>query len=57
MGANELIRIEVSRITKGESVDSKGVSFNNKIKAFQDTLRNIRDIAKYDYIVLFLGDM
>lgn len=57
MSANDLIKMEVSLITKGEDCDSKGVPFNDKIKAFQGLLRNIRDIAKYDYVVFFLGEV
>ncbi|MBU4034846.1 MAG: AIPR protein, partial [Proteobacteria bacterium] len=55
--ANDLIKMEVSRITKGQPDDSKGVNFNEKIKSFQESLRNIRDIAKYDFIVFFLGNV
>ena len=56
MNAVDLIRMEVSRITKGHTDDSNGAPFNDKIKAFQAQLTNIRDIAKYDYIVLLLGN-
>jgi len=49
--------MEVARITKGDETDSNGVQFNEKIKAFQEKLRSIRDIAKYEYIVLFLGNV
>jgi hypothetical protein len=55
--ANDLIKMEVSRITKGYPDDSRGVPFNEKIKSFQESLRNIRDIAKYDFIVFFLGNV
>ena len=54
---DDLIRIEVSRITKGSEKDSKGIPFNSKIKEFQSKIRDIRDIAKYDYIVLLLGNV
>lgn len=57
MKADDLIRVEVSRITKGHEDDSNGNPFNTKVKAFQEQLRNIRDIAKYDYIVFFLGNI
>jgi hypothetical protein len=57
MDANDLIKMEVSRVTKGEQTDSRGVAFNSKIAAFQAALRQIRDIAKYDYVVIFLGDV
>ena len=57
MTADELIKIEVSRITKGETEDSKGNSFNSKIIKFQSKIRDIRDIARYDYIVVLLGNI
>ncbi len=56
MEAEELIRMEVARITKGHETDSSGNRFNDKVLAFQEEIRNIRDIAKYDYIVLLLGN-
>jgi hypothetical protein len=57
MDAQELIKMEVARITKGEETDSNGNPFNDKILAFQKEIRNIRDIAKYDYVVLLLGNV
>lgn len=57
INANDLIKMEVSRITKGDPDDSRGVAFNEKVKSFQGSLRNIRDIAKYDFIVFFLGNV
>ncbi len=53
----EILKMEVTRITKGELNDSNGVPYNDKIKAFQTELRKIRDIAKYDFFVLFLGNV
>lgn len=57
MEAGELIRMEVTRITKGHETDSSGNRFNEKVLTFQKDIRNIRDIAKYDYIVLLLGNV
>lgn len=57
MDANDLIKMEVQRITKGLRTDSRDVPFNSKIVAFQNVLSQIRDTAKYDYIVIFLGDV
>ena len=57
MEAEELIKMEVARITKGYDTDSNSDKFNDKILALQRTLREIRDIAKYDYIVLLLGNV
>lgn len=57
MNANDLIKMEVTRIMKGEPTDSRGEPFNNKIIAFQTVVSQIRDIAKYDYVVIFLGNV
>lgn len=57
MDANDLIKMEVARITKGEKNDSRGVPFNAKVAAFQQALTQLRDIAKYDFIVIFLGNV
>ncbi len=57
MEAKELIKMEVTRITKGSETDSNDNRFNDKILAFQQVIREIRDIAKYDYIVLLLGNV
>ncbi len=57
MSSDDLIKMEISRITKGRNEDSRGVEFNNKIKKLQNKITEIRDIAKYDYIVLFLGNV
>lgn len=57
LGTDKLIKMEVTRITKGEAKDSNGKHFNSKIIAFQKKLGEIRDIAKYDYVVLFLGNI
>ena len=57
MDANDLIRMEITRIVKGEELDSRGVAFNSKILAFQKSITQIRDIAKYDFVVIFLGNV
>jgi hypothetical protein len=57
MDADDLIRMEIQRITRGEKIDSNGNEFNSKIEAFQKELRDIRDIAKYDFKVIFLGNV
>lgn len=54
--ADDLIRMEIKRITSGEETDSNGKAFNKKIKAFQEKIKEIRDIAKYEYIVILLGN-
>lgn len=55
--ADELLSMEISRITKGVGTDSNGVNYNSKIIDFQNKLKSIRDIAKYDYIVVILANV
>ncbi len=55
--ANELIRMEINRVIHGDIDDSNGKKFNDKILAFQKELSNIRDIARYDFLVIFLGNI
>ncbi len=55
--ADELISMDISRITKGEVIDTKGIPYNAKINALQKRMRDIRDIAKYDYIVIILANI
>ena len=57
MDAQDLIKMEVEKIIKGKTDDSRGVAFNDKILRFQAELQSIRDIVKYDYIVFFLGNI
>jgi hypothetical protein len=57
MHADDLIKMEISRITKGETTDTNGNPYNSKIASFQEKLRALRDIAKYEYIVVFLGNV
>lgn len=54
---SEILKMEISRITKGEKQDSNGIEYNSKIQNFQKELQEIRDVAKYDYIVVFLGNI
>jgi len=55
--AEELMSMDMSRVTKGYSDDAKGISYNSKILALQQKMRDIRDIAKYDYIVIILANV
>jgi len=53
----ELLAMEISRITKGQVADSKNNPFNDKIRAFQQRLQDIRDIARYDFKVIILANL
>lgn len=52
--AMDLLKMDVQHIIKGHKTDINGEQFNEKIINFQNELKKIRDIAKYDYVVVFL---
>jgi hypothetical protein len=54
---DELLSMEIGRITKGQVADSKGNNFNEKIRAFQKRLQETRDIARYDFKVIILANL
>lgn len=55
--ADDLVRIEVTRILKGEKTDSSGKEFNSKIQQLQKEWSEIGDQAKYEYRVIILGNL
>ena len=55
--ASEILRMEVARISKGEETDSNGQPFSSRISALQKEIRAIRDIALYDWKVVFLANL
>lgn len=55
--SDDLVRMEVDRILKGEGKDSRGNEFNAKVKAFQNEWSKISDHAHYKYIVIILGNL
>lgn len=57
LSADELIRMEVSRILRGEDKDSSGNDFNSKIKELQKKWKELPDHAHYHYKVIILGNV
>lgn len=55
--ADDLVKIEVNRILKGERIDGAGKEYNDKIKQLQKEWSEIGDQAKYDYNVIILGNL
>ena len=53
----ELFKMELGLITKGEEKDKNGNNFNGKIHGFQRNIREISDIGKYRYCLVFLGNI
>jgi hypothetical protein len=55
--ADDLVRMEITKVLKGETTDSKGNKFNDKIILFQKKWREISDQAKYNIYVIILGNL
>ena len=56
VSADELIKIDLSRIVKGEKTDLHGSPYNNAIKMFQANISKIADVGRYSYRVVLLGN-
>lgn len=57
ISANELLKMDVKRITGGEKQNEDGVAYNSRItKGLQKSLRALTDIGRYDYKIVILGN-
>lgn len=56
MSAYDLLKMDVSRITKGQKKDEQGNSYNDQIKALQKAIAKVPDLANYQYKVVLLGN-
>ena len=57
ISADELVKMEIQRILQGESLDSRGVEFNGKIKELQKAWRDIPDHPNYLPKVIILANI
>lgn len=54
---SELLKMDVDRISDGESEDEEGNEYNGKIKQLLRDLSNIPDIGRYSYEVIILANL
>lgn len=54
---DELLKMEVGRISKGEEHDSNGTPFSARIRDLQSKINGIRDIALYGWKVILLANL
>ncbi|MEX6381268.1 AIPR family protein [Staphylococcus saprophyticus] len=54
---DELSKMDIIRISEGESNDSKGNNYNNKILAFQEKLNSLDQISRYKFQVIILANL
>jgi len=54
---DELLRMDVDRITAGEDVDEDGSEYNGKIKQLQRDINEVADIGRYTYKITVLANL
>ena len=53
----EILAMELDRITQGENSDSNGVKYNSKIQTLIKKIQDIGDYAKYKEVVILLANL
>jgi len=54
---DELLKMDVDRITEGEETDEDGNKYNGKIKQLQRDINNVSDIGRYSYEIIILANL
>jgi hypothetical protein len=54
---DELLRMDVDRITEGKETDEDGNKYNGKIKQLQRDINNVSDIGRYSYEIIILANL
>ena len=54
---DELLSMDIERITKGEVENEEGIQYNGKIQNFINHLQSISDLPKYKYVVVLLANI
>lgn len=54
---DELLKMDVDRITEGEEADEDGNPYNGKIKQLQRDINNVPDIGRYSYEIIILANL
>ncbi|MGM9510200.1 AIPR family protein [Larkinella sp. GY13] len=53
---DELLNIDIDRISQGEDKNDLGIEYNGKIKQLQREINQVADIARYSYVVIILAN-
>ena len=56
MSSTDLLKMDVSRILKGETKDEKGTPYNSRIKGMQKAIQKLPDAGSYTTQVVLLGN-
>lgn len=54
---DEILKMDIYRITHGETHDEHGYRYNKKILAMQKKISEIQDVARYSYRVILLANL
>lgn len=54
---DELLNMELDRVTKGEVISRNGISYNSKVLKLIENIKNIDDYAKYKEEVILLANL
>ena len=54
---DELLSMDVDRVTEGEEIDEDGNSYNSKILKMQKEIQGVEDIGRYKYKVIILANL
>jgi len=54
---NDILNMDIDRLTDGETRDENGNNYNKKILKFMSELKTIDDIARYRYEVIILANL
>mgnify|MGYP003082598584 FL=1 len=57
IGYDELLSMDVDRVTDGEEIDEDGNSYNSKILKMQKEIQGVEDIGRYKYKVIILANL
>jgi AIPR protein len=57
VNAYDLFKMDLGLITNGEEKNANGIKYNGKILGCQRAIRDISDIGKYKYCLVFLGNI
>ena len=53
----EFFKMELDRIVGGEPMSSSGNRYNGKVQSFQQKVRDIADIGRWNYALIYLGNV
>ena len=57
IGADDLLKMDVDRITKGHTDNEQGINYNSKIQELIKKISGIDDIGRYNFTIILLANV